>query len=330
MRGGTSGFNPSREEGQSILDMDAREITISRIVGFPWNDSGTDVEDELPTPASSPAQCTTTAVMPVEPGDPQELEDNFDLDLTKVLLDVSVMPTMISPFEDYMASPTTAVSEYAAPDIPTVELVTESPVYAVPEDLELVTSWVPRYSPAPMASTVGGDTRPTSTDQPSPYELPVMAAPCTETLDRFLPNMPSPVGDSSRYPGHEEMSGKAETEVFVVKVPTESLPAIGRQADEVGGPDISREGPYDVHDVPPESGQSPLILNSMPGCQYWMTAIAGSRSSRVDLDPAYGIHLHDPRMREYMGALELARLLGRTPEYWLEHMGRERTVAAAL
>ena len=32
---GTSGFNPSREEGQSIMDMDTNEITISRIVGFP-------------------------------------------------------------------------------------------------------------------------------------------------------------------------------------------------------------------------------------------------------------------------------------------------------
>ena len=244
---GTSGFNPSREEGRSIMDMDTSEITISRIVGFPWNDPGTDVEDELPTPASSPAQCTTPAVMPVEPGDPQEREDNFDLDLAKVLLDVSVMPTMISPIEDSLASPTTAVSEYAVPDIPTVELVTESPGYAVPEDSELVTSWVPRYSPASMASTVGmGDTRPTSTGQPSPYGLPVMGAPCTETLDRFLPNMPSPVGDSSRYPGHEEMSGEAETEAFVVEAPTESLPAIGRQAEEVGGPDVSREVLYDV------------------------------------------------------------------------------------
>ena len=31
-----------------------------------------------------------------------------------------------------------------------------------------------------------------------------------------------------------------------------------------------------------------------------------------------------------MGAPESARLLGRTPEYWLEHMGRERTIQAAL
>ena len=45
------------------------------------------MEDELPTPTSSPAQCMTHAVMPVEPGDPQELEDNFDLDLANVLLD---------------------------------------------------------------------------------------------------------------------------------------------------------------------------------------------------------------------------------------------------
>ena len=86
---GTSGCNPSRGEGQSIMDMDTNEITINRIVGFPWNDPGTDVEDELPTPASPPVQCTTPAVKTVEPGDPQELWDNFDLDLAKVLLDVS-------------------------------------------------------------------------------------------------------------------------------------------------------------------------------------------------------------------------------------------------
>ena len=117
--------------------------------------------------------------------------------------------------------------------------------------------------------------------------------------------------------------------MFVVEAPTESLPAIGRQGDQVGGPDVSREGLYDVYDVPPESGQSPLILNSMPGCQYRMTSY-DDRDSRVDLEPAYRIHLHDPRMMEYMGAPESARFLGRTTEYWLEHMGRKRTVAAAL
>ena len=240
---GTSGFNPSRG-GQSIMDMDTNEITINRIVGFPWNDPGTDVEDELPTPASSPAQCTTHAVMTVEPGDPQELGDNFDLDLAKVLLDVSVMPSMISSIKDSIVSPTTEVADYAVPEIPTVEIVTESPGYAVPEDSDIMTSWVPKYSPSSMTSTVGWEARPTSTGQPSPYSPPVMATPpagCTETLDGFLPNMPSPLGESSQYT-EEEMTGEPTTEVFVGEASTESLPAIGRQTDQVGVPDVSMRG----------------------------------------------------------------------------------------
>ena len=65
----------------------------------------------------------------------------------------------------------------------------------------------------------------------------------------------------------------------------------------------------------------PMPKTVLSVCQYRMTS--------YDLDPAYGIHLHDPHM-EYRGEPESARLLGRTPEYWLEHMGRERTLAAAL
>ena len=182
---------------------------------------------------------------------------------------------MISPIEDSVVSPTTEVAEYAAPEIPTVEIVTESPGYAVPEDSAIMTSWVPKYSPVSMTSTVGGEVRPMSTVQPSPYLPPVMAATpagCTETLDQFLPNMSSPLGESSQYPGQEDMTGEPETEVFAVEASTESPSAMGCQTDQVGGPDVSREGPYDVYDVPPESGQSPLVLNSMPGCQYRMTS----------------------------------------------------------
>ena len=94
-------------------------------------------------------------------------------------------------------------------------------------------------------------------------------------------------------------------------------------------PDLSREGPFDVHQVTMESGASLRVLDSLPGCQYRMTSydVANVRS---DFSPAYGIHLHDPRLLEYVGAPESARLLSRTPEYWLHHMGREKTLAAAL
>ena len=67
----------------------------------------------------------------------------------------------------------------------------------------------------------------------------------------------------------------------------------------------------------------------MAGCQYRMTSYE-ERVNSSDMDPSYGIHMHDPRVIEYMGAPESARLMGRTPEYWLEHMGRERTIQAAL
>ena len=49
-----------------------------------------------------------------------------------------------------------------------------------------------------------------------------------------------------------------------------------------------------------------------------------------DFNPAYGIHLHDPRLLEYVGALESARLLSHSLEYWLHHLGHEKTLLAAL
>ena len=94
-------------------------------------------------------------------------------------------------------------------------------------------------------------------------------------------------------------------------------------------PDLSREGPFDVHQVTTDLGASPRVLDSLPGCQYRMTSydVANDRS---DFSPEYGIHLHDPRLLEYVGAPESARLLSRTPEYWLHHMGREKTLAGLI
>ena len=53
-------------------------------------------------------------------------------------------------------------------------------------------------------------------------------------------------------------------------------------------------------------------------------------ADRSDLDPAYGLYLHDPRLLEYVGAPESARLLSRAPDYWIHHMGRDRAISAAL
>ena len=114
--------------------------------------------------------------------------------------------------------------------------------------------------------------------------------------------------------------------------PTGSSPHVG-ESDADGGrsglPDLSREGPFDVHQDRPHSGASPRILDGMQGCQFQMTSYDEEHSG-PDFTPAYGVQLHDPRLLKYVGAPESACLLSRSPEYWVHHMGREKTLSAAL
>ena len=84
-------------------------------------------------------------------------------------------------------------------------------------------------------------------------------------------------------------------------------------------PDLSREGPFDVHEHASVSGASPRVLDSLPGCQYRMTSY-DEEINRSDFSPAYGIHFHDPWLLEYVEVPESAHLLSWTPEYWLHHM----------
>ena len=86
--------------------------------------------------------------------------------------------------------------------------------------------------------------------------------------------------------------------MFVVEATEGSTSSAMCQGAQDIGPDLTREGPFDACEAEPEPGQSPLVLNSMPGCQFRMTSY-DDRDNRDDLDPAYGIHLHDPRMMEY-------------------------------
>ena len=105
------------------------------------------------------------------------------------------------------------------------------------------------------------------------------------------------------------------------------------ESDAVGGrsdvPDLSREGPFDVHRDHPYSSASPRLLQGTQGCTFRMTSY-DEENSGPDFTLAYGVQLHDPHLLEYVGALESARLLSRSPEYWVNHMGREKTLSAAL
>ena len=44
------------------------------------------------------------------------------------------------------------------------------------------------------------------------------------------------------------------------------------------GPDLTREGPFDACDADHDAGQSPILMNSMAGCQYRMTSYEERRT----------------------------------------------------
>ena len=287
-------YKASEETGQSIMNMDTNEITINRIIGFEWNEAGTDVEDELPTPVSSPTQIAVPAIPSAGTADPFGRGDGFDMELAKVMCDVSVLPSLVSPLQEVDVPPCANAGDYAAPAVPELETVLESPGYTVPE--ELGCSWMPEFVPVPEVVSVdeGGYLR--SLQEPLPPQT-VRSTVAPTVADVTPSTVPLTSDETVAAPVTKGSPSAAECVV----------------TNDVG-PDLSREGPFDACDAIHEPGQSLMVLDSMSGCQYRMTSYE-DRTNRDDLDPSYVIHLHDPRMMEYMGAPESARLLGRTPEY---------------
>ena len=286
---------------ESIMNMDTNEISINRIVGFAWNDCDTDVEDELLSPMISPVNTGTSAVTSAGPVDPYGRGENFDLDLAKVFCDVSVLPALVTPVVDIDLNVGESAAEYAPPMVPNVG----SPGCGVSEASG--GSWIPEFVPPPVADT--------SVDGGFLQLLrePGMAQTSTPPLSPMTADTSTPT--AALTPQRD-----------MVTLPSTSPVLSAGDGPTDPGPDLSREGPFDACDADHDVGQSQIIMNSMAGCQYRMT----SYKDRVNHSDSDGIHMHDPRVIEYMGAPEFARLMGRTPEYWLHHMGRERTIQAAL
>ena len=90
-------------------------------------------------------------------------------------------------------------------------------------------------------------------------------------------------------------------------------------------PDLSREGPFDAHLDTAATGNVPLVLDSLPGCQYRMTSY--DPTEVADVDPAHGLQLHHLCFLEYVRAPESAGLLSRPPAHWIETMDRCPPVA---
>ena len=102
-----------------------------------------------------------------------------------------------------------------------------------------------------------------------------------------------------------------------------------------GGPDAGPgtmsgpwEGPFDADTTPMDTEDSPLINASMSGCPFRMTSYTGPAT--MDADTRYGLQLHHPRFLEFIGAPESASLLNQTPSFWVDRLGRESAMAAAV
>ena len=283
----------------------------------------------MPTPVLSPVQIVAPVIPPAGTADPFGRGDGFDFDLAKVMCDVSVIPSMISPLEESEVPPPSRAAEYAAPATPALETVLESPGYTVPEESGF--TWIPGFVPVSEAVLEEEGGYMLSLEQPPPLPVPTSAATpavISVTTEPVIPTMPPTPDDKRNDSSTGSVRQTDRAKVFVVEATEGTSTAICQDAQDIC-PHLTREGPFDACEAEPEPGQSPLVLNSMPGCQFRMTSY-DDRDNCDDLDSAYGIHLHGPRMMEYMGAPESARLLGRLPEYWLEHMGRDRAVSAAL
>ena len=99
-----------------------------------------------------------------------------------------------------------------------------------------------------------------------------------------------------------------------------------------GTPDITdrpREGPFDVNHNRQYSTTSPQLLQETQSCLFRMTSY-DVESDGPNFSPEHWVQLNDPRFLEYVCAPETARLMSRSPEYWVHHMGRENALSAAL
>ena len=258
--------------------------------------------------------------------------DDSGTDLEDELLNISPLPTIVSPLPEPDEALPVSSSLYPEPPVPAQPdpaPSVESRVIPLRESDERPTiDLFPSYLISPAQSYYDPATSPVTSDLQDDSEFLLPDSPAT--MDQYLATDGDLLlGDSSELPLLSLPLlpiPVADVSVLVLA----STPSVGEQfpASSVASPDLSREGPFDVARTASGLGATPQVLESLPGCQYRMTSY--DIADRTDVDPAYGLHLHDPRFLEYVGAPESARLLSRAPGYWLHHMNRDQAISAAL
>ena len=149
------------------------------------------------------------------------------------------------------------------------------------------------------------------------------------TLDDFDDSV---LGDSITYARCENFLGSESPLSFSVYAwPSDSAflldPTVLQTVLASGTSSLPAVGPSTA--APPiDIGDGRLLETGLPGCPYRFSGSGGLPFS--DGNPAYGLHLHHPRFREFVGAPESARLLDCSPTFWVDQLGKEKGMAAAV
>ena len=216
------------------------------------------------------------------------------------------------------AAPLTLSAESSAPISPdcTPGTLDAGPVFEVSPDtmgflLRAGDTAVPA-SPAPSGM---------ASDRP-----PQLGEPVAFNLSRAVPGSDAPV---ISFPVYPLPSGMVLMPVSCSSQ-TISAPGVSSQQGRWSSAmphtcDVSREGPFDAYCAPMDTGDCSLV--SM-GCPYRITSYTGP--AVADTDPAFGIQMHHPRFLEFIKAHESARLVFRSPAFWVQNMDTEDAVAAAI
>ena len=99
----------------------SNELVVPELGVAQLEDSGTDLEDELPTPDGSPS---TYAAQPEDGPAPR----GIDLELARALLEVGVLPSMVTPIVDPVVEPAVTPVLYPVPPIPVLAVADPVPV----------------------------------------------------------------------------------------------------------------------------------------------------------------------------------------------------------
>ena len=206
----------------------------------PLSDPGTDLEDELPSPDSSPVVMGHGVALL-----PAQVEE--DVDLAQVLAAFGTLPTIVTPIRDPQEERVVPPPECRAPDAQVGSFVTPARTTVVPANVT-----------QPPTGSVGC----------SPMPLTTPAVPAQENL--LFQGQPC-FGPSS---GGEPADNRLPA------APLTSRPATASHHDgeldavreRVNIPDLSREEPFDIHQGHHHSGTSPRLRQDTQGCPFRMTS----------------------------------------------------------